>query len=430
MTASQAIQAIQATVWQGGQPGLARVTALLEALGRPDRALRFVHIAGTNGKGSTAALLDSILRQAGYRVGLYTSPYLQHFSERIRVNGQPIPDAALAALAERVLPLAEALPEPPTQFELITALALCWFAQQNCEIVVLETGLGGRLDATNVVEHPEVCVLTNIGLDHTRELGDTLPLIAAEKAGILKPGVPVVLYPVAEEAARVVEAACQDKGCPLIRPRPQDILVRGDGLDGQDFDYPPFRSLHLSLLGGHQRKNAAVVLETVLQLRKAGWLLPEEAVRIGMGSARWPGRFELLSRAPFFVLDGGHNPQCAQALAVQLRWYFPGQNVHFLLGVLADKDWKRVMEQLAPLAASFTVVTPNSPRALPAEELGAFLEPFGAPVTVCPSPAEGLAQVRKHLTREAVACCFGSLYLAGEIRSLFLTEPPFSPVFP
>ena len=419
MTASQAIQEIQSAAWQGGQPGLSRVTALLEALGRPDRNLRFIHIAGTNGKGSTAAMLSSNLEQAGYRTGLYTSPYLRHFSERMRVNGQPISEEDLADWAERVIPLARALPESPTQFELLTCLALCWFAQQTCDIVVLETGLGGRLDATNVIEAPEICVLTNIGLDHTRELGDTLTQIAKEKAGILKPGVPAVLYPVPQEADTVVEAACQRLGCPLIRPRPQDLLVHGDSLEGQDFNYPPFRDLHLSLLGGHQRNNAATVLETVLQLRRQGWNIPEEAVRSGLSAARWPGRFQLLRRAPCFVLDGGHNPQCAQALAVNLGQYFPGKKIHFLLGVLSDKDWTGVMDLLAPLAASFTAVSPNSPRALPARELGAYLERYGLPVTVCDSPAQGAAHLLSDLGKDEIVCCFGSLYLAGEILDLF-----------
>lgn len=418
MTGTEAIAHIQAVSWTGSKPGLERTQALLAALDHPERALKFIHIAGTNGKGSTAAMLAAVLRQAGYRTGLFTSPYLQRFHERMQVDGQPIPDMELGAVTEKVAPLAEAMVDRPTEFEMMTAVALQWFADRKCDIVVLETGLGGRLDATNVIERPEVCVITAIGLDHTAVLGDTLPLIAAEKAGILKPRVPVVLYEAPEEVAAVVRNACMEKNCPLAVADFSSIQVHRDELTGQVFDYGPWKGLRLSLLGGHQRKNAAVVLETVAQLRNQGWCLPDQVVYEGLAAARWQGRFEILRRSPIFLADGGHNPQCAEALAANLAHYFPGKPIRFLLGVLADKDWHTVMDTVAPFAGSFLTVTPNNPRALPAGELGAYLEKFGRPVTVCSSVKAGVEAVLADAGPDDVICSFGSLFLIGEVRTL------------
>lgn len=427
MTGEQAIQFIQSVSWQGGKPGLERIRALLEAMGHPERKCRYLHIAGTNGKGSTAAMLSCVLQKAGYRVGLFTSPYLQRFHERMQVNGNPIPDEELGEAAARLLPLAQALADPPTQFELMTCVAFQWFAHCGCDIVVLETGLGGRLDATNVIQHPEVCVITAIGLDHTDLLGDTLSRIAAEKAGILKPGVPTVLYRAQPEVDAVVEAACQERGCSLTRTRPEQLRVHADTIGGQHFDYPPFGGLKLSLLGGHQRQNAAVALETLLCLRRLGWSIPDSAVYEGLAATRWPGRFEILGRKPLFIADGGHNPQCAQALCANLTHYFHGRPIHFLLGVMADKDWPTVMDTVAPLAGSFTAVTPEHPRSLPAAELGAYLERYGKPVRVRATVAEGLSALLEASGPDDILCSFGSLFLTGQVRTLLTT--PSSALF-
>lgn len=420
MTGSQAIDFIHSISWQGSKPGLERTQALLEAMGRPDRKLKYIHIAGTNGKGSTAAMLSSVLQKAGYKVGLYTSPYLQRFHERMQVDGIPIPDSELGNVTERVAPFATAMEDRPTEFELMTCVALQWFADRGCDIVVLETGLGGRLDATNVIEKPEVCVITAIGLDHTEYLGSTLADIAREKAGILKPGVPVVLYQAPDEVTDVVKAACNEKHCPLTITRPHDIRVHSDTIRGQEFDYPPLLRIHLPLLGEHQRRNTAVAVDTLRWLDKLGWNISDKVAYEGLAAVQWPGRFEILRSAPLFIADGGHNPQCAEALATNLAYYFPGKPIHFLLGVMADKDWHTVMDTVAPLAASFTTVTPDNPRSLPAAQLGAYLERYGKPVTVCPSVEEGLRRILA-TGPEEVICSFGSLYLTGQVRTL-LTE--------
>lgn len=420
MTGTEAIEFIQSISWRGSKPGLERTQALLAAMGNPERRLKYIHIAGTNGKGSTAAMLSSVLQRAGYRVGLFTSPYLQRFHERMQVNGRPIPDEELGSTTARVVPLAKALTDRPTEFEMMTCVAFQWFADRRCDIVVLETGMGGRLDATNVIEHPEVCVITAIGLDHTRELGGTTALIAGEKAGILKPGAPVVLYEAPADVDEVIAAACARKGCPLTRTRPGTIRVHADSMEGQDFDYPPYGHLKLSLLGGHQRKNAAVAVETLLQLRTLGWDISDEAIREGLAAARWPGRFEILRREPLFIADGGHNPQCAEALAANLANYFPDKPIHLLLGVMADKDWHTVMDTVAPLAASFTTVTPDNPRSLDSRQLGRYLKKFGKPVTVCGDAAGGIASLLARVPADEVICSFGSLYLTGQVRTLLL----------
>lgn len=419
MTGAEAIQFIQSISWQGSKPGLERTTALLEAMGRPDRKLKYIHIAGTNGKGSTAAMLAYVLQAAGYRVGLFTSPYLQRFNERMQVDGVPIPDEVLGAVTERIAPLAIAMEDRPTEFELMTCVAFQWFADRGCDIVVLETGLGGRLDATNVIEKPEVCVITAIGLDHTQLLGNTLAEIAREKAGILKPGVPVVLYQAPNEVTAVVRSICREKHCPLTITRPHDIRVHFNTIRGQEFDYPPLLRIRLPLLGEHQRRNTAVVVDTLRWLDNLGWNISDKVVYKGLSAVQWPGRFEILRSAPLFIADGGHNPQCAEVLAANLAYYFPGKPIHFLLGVMADKDWHTVMDTVAPLAASFTTVKPNNPRSLSAAELGAYLKRYGKPVTVCSSVRAGLRRVLT-AAPEDVICSFGSLYLTGEVRTLLL----------
>lgn len=423
MTGTEAISRIQSVSWQGSRPGLERIQVLLSLLGHPENRLKFIHIAGTNGKGSTAAMLAAVLRQAGFRTGLFTSPYLQRFHERMQIDGIPISDEELGTVTEIAAPLAEGMTDPPTEFEMMTGVALQWFANRRCDIVVLETGLGGRLDATNAIPAPEVCVLTAIGLDHTAILGDTLPLIAREKAGIIKPNTPVVLYEAPSSVERVVAEVCEEQGCPLTVARFSSLQVHRDDLQGQCFDYGPWKDLHLSLLGSHQRRNAAVVLETISQLRKKGWSIPETALQKGLSLARWPGRFEILRSSPVFIADGGHNPQCAEALSANLTSYFPNTPIHFLLGVLSDKDWHTVMDVVAPLGSRFVTVTPDNPRALPAQTLGAYLERFGKPVTVCASVEEGLRTILAEAGPETVICSFGSLFLTGEVRTLMTEEP-------
>lgn len=418
MNVQQALDYINGTLWFGSKPGLSRVEALLDKLSRPQDRLKFVHIAGTNGKGSCAAMLASVLRAAGYRTGLYTSPYLFRFNERMQVNGQPIPDEALAALVTRIQPLADAMEDHPTEFELMTAAALCWFEQERCDIVVLEVGLGGRFDATNVIAAPEAAVIMNIGLDHTAILGDTVEQIAGEKAGIIKSGCETVLYQQQESVMDVIRQKCRETGASLHIADFSQLVSEFDSLEGQSFTYrgEPYA---LSLLGSHQLRNAATVLEAVEALRRRGWQLPQDAVEHGLYATVWPARFERVREEPCFIVDGGHNPQCARSVAENLLHYFPGQRRILLVGVLADKDYPALFAILNEAADEWICVTPDSDRALPAETLAAHLKQYGKPVTVCASIPEGVEAALAAAGEGGMACAVGSLYMAGAIRACF-----------
>lgn len=419
MTAEEAIKFIHERTWQGSKPGLSRTRELLGLMGEPQKNIPFIHIAGTNGKGSTAAMLSSVLRAAGYRTGLYTSPYISRFNERIQIDGAEIPSRALAELTEACAGHALSMEDRPTEFELVTAIAMEYFFRERCDVVVLETGLGGRLDSTNVIDSPLCSVITNIGLDHTRELGGTVEEIAWEKAGIIKPRCPVVIYDLPENIERVISRRCTETGSPLIKADFSALVSLEDGIEGQRFLYKEYPELFLPLLGRHQLKNAAVVLETVSLLRTLGYSLPDEAVKTGFAAALWPARFELVSRKPYFVVDGGHNPQCAEAVADNLLRYFPDKRAVLLMGVLGDKDYMSMARQLSPAAECFVTVTPDSPRALPAAELAGSLRTLGKPAYPCPNITQGIETAINMAGENGLVCSVGSLYFAGAVRSYF-----------
>ena len=403
----------------GSKPGLERVGALLETLGSPQKGMKFVHIAGNNGKGSCAAMAASILKAAGYKTGLYTSPYLYRFNERMQINGKQIPDEKLAEIVTRLKPAAEAMEDHPTVFELMTAAALLWYREEACDIVVLEVGLGGRFDATNIIDAPEAAVIMNIGLDHTEILGDTLEQIAFEKAGIIKPGTEAVLYQQGEGVTDVVRRRCEELGVALHIADFSQIQLEFDSIYGQSFTYKgnPYA---LPLLGAHQLKNAATVLELVEVLRARGWKLEQSDVEHGLYAVHWPGRFELLSEEPLFIVDGGHNPQCAQTVRDNLLRYFPDKRRILLLGVLADKDYPELTAILNEVADEYICITPLSPkRALPAKELANFLNRYNKPVAVCDTIRDGVSLALDRSDDKSVVCAVGSLYSVGEIRACF-----------
>ncbi|HNW04979.1 MAG TPA: folylpolyglutamate synthase/dihydrofolate synthase family protein [Oscillospiraceae bacterium] len=419
MDINQSISYLNSIDWRGSRLGLERMAALLARLGNPQSGLRYIHITGTNGKGSTAAMLESICRAAGYKTGLYTSPYINCFAERIRVAGENIPDEALCRLTERVRAASDAMPDHPTTFEMVTALGFLYFAEQACEIVVLEVGMGGELDATNVIPAPEAAVFTNIGLDHMEYLGGTAEVIAATKSKIVKPGCSAVSYQQTPSVRAVLEARCAETGADFTEADFSKLCPTASSLDGQTFDYGEETGVSIALLGEHQRRNAAVALETVGVLRKKGWDLPEEAVRKGMAQARWPARFEILSREPLFILDGGHNPQCMEALAACFEENLGGRKAVFLVGVMADKDWENMFAPIERIASEYVAVEPNNPRRLPARELAAFLSREGKPAAAVPDVREAVALALQKAGAEGVVCAAGSLFMAGEIRSCF-----------
>ena len=419
MTYEEALSYIHSICWKGSKLGLDRTRELLGKLNDPQKELKFIHIAGTNGKGSTAAMLSSILEEAGYRVGLYTSPFINRFNERMQVNHQPIPDEELAALTEYVRPHADAMADSPTEFELITALAMVWFARQKCDIVVLEVGMGGELDSTNIIDVPEAAVIAAMGLDHVKELGPTMADIARAKAGIIKEGGRVVSYGGNPEADEVIAAVCRARNASLCQPDFSAIVPGDFSLEGQTFSYKGWRGLRIPLVGAYQMNNAAVVLETVEVLRQRGWSVSDEAVRQGLADTRWPARFEVLRRDPVFIVDGGHNPHGIRATAESLRRLFPGRKITFVTGVMADKDVEHILGLIVPLADQFFTVRPDNPRAMDAGELARRIEAMGAKATACASVRDGVDRAIQAEGPHGVACALGSLCMSGEVRSCF-----------
>lgn len=419
MTAEEAMQFIHEKVWQGSKPGLSRTRELLSKMGEPHKRLRFIHIAGTNGKGSTSAMLASVLTKAGLTTGLYTSPYISAFSERMRINGKPITDSELAFITAFCAPFALEMEDRPTEFELVTAIAMEYFARGNCDVVVLETGLGGRLDSTNVIDAPLCSVITNIGLDHTRELGDTVEKIAAEKAGIIKKGCPTVVYELPKNIMGVISHRSREMSSSLTIADFNKIKTISDSRKGQVFSYKEFENLEIPLLGAHQLSNAAVALETIKVLRSQGIIISSDAIKLGLKSTEWPARFEIISERPFFVLDGGHNPQCAETVRDNLLKYFPDMKRVVLFGVLADKDYISQAELLNSAADVFVTITPQNPRALDAAVLAEKLKRFGKPVIACESTEQGIEVALKFAGEDGVVCSVGSLYSAGRVRAYF-----------
>ncbi len=409
MTYQEALTYIHSVNWTFCKPGLDRIETLCAGLGDPQKDLTFIHVAGTNGKGSFCAMTAGILTAAGYRTGLFTSPYIRRFNERMMVDGQEIADDVLADLTARVKPVADGMTDKPTEFELITAIAFLYFQQMGCDYVVLETGMGGRLDATNLIDNPILTVITGIGLDHTAYLGDTIEAIAGEKAGILKPGVPV-LYGGDDQAAPVIRARAEMLDAPYYRVDRTGLMVNDYSLDGTRFDYPPYTDLRLSLLGTYQPDNAAAVLTAVDLLRDAGLSIPESAVRQGLATVTWPGRFEILSRQPLVIFDGAHNAQGIAAAVSSIRHYFGDQKVYVLTGVLEDKDYRTIAGDLAGVAARTFVLTPDNPRALPGAEYAALLNGLGVPATAYDTVGEAYAAARTAAEDGTPLLCLGSLY--------------------
>lgn len=499
-----AIKSIHDICCFGSHLGLDRMTGLMKLLGNPQDELKFVHIAGSNGKGSAAAMLSSVLIAAGFKTGLYTSPHLVRYNERIKINGKDISDADYERAAETVCAKAAQMKDPPTEFEIITAMALFYFCEQNCDIVVLETGLGGRLDATNVISKAEVCMIMNIGLEHTEYLGDTIEKIAAEKAGIFKDGCTAVVYPAGRSVtevykekirglkdAKLVVADFDDVKVSKITGTDTEIRTIGSDLseneecelnDAQEnndceknrhngnlfqlFDWQNLKNLKINLLGTYQLKNAAVVLETVCELEKRGFDIPENAIREGLEKAYWPARMEIVRNNPLFIIDGAHNPQCTEALAENLGTMLGGKKAIFIFGALKDKQFEKTIEIVKPFAKEFICLTPDSDRALRAEytaeyinslrikEAGKYsdenadaaknadesnaeiintktLEDTGTTnveikadtesikARAFESTKEGMEAALKSAGDDGIIVSFGSLYLAGDVRESF-----------
>ncbi len=410
----------------GSRPGLDRIQRLLGLLGDPHLEIPVVHIGGTNGKGSVAAMMDSVLTTAGYKTGRYISPYLEEFTERISINGRPIPRGELVELvnlvAQKVGLMKEKGWEHPTEFEVVTALGFLYFAIHKVEILVLEVGLGGRCDATNVVPAPLVSVITNIGYDHMEQLGSTLPKIAAEKAGIIKPGKPVVTSRWPGEAWDVIARVCRERGCRLITIG-EDVRVkeRSPRPDGQEIDIQgietTYRNLWLPLLGYHQAVNAATAVAALELISTDEIRVGEDSIRKGLARTSWPGRVEVMKRKPLVVLDGAHNPQGAASLRATLDEHFPAQKRILVLGVLGDKMVRAMLEELVPGAERVITTEPPNPRALPARELAGLVAPLCPNTSAVESHEDAVVQALQWAKEDDLVLVAGSLYLVGTVRT-------------
>jgi len=421
---------------------LARMRELLDRLGNPHQAMPVIHVAGTKGKGSTAAMLGAVLSASGYRTGVFTSPHLDRLEERIAIDGQPCSAAELADLVDELLPAVEAMDEAagqydppedgPTYFELVTAMAMLHFARRKVEAAVLEVGLGGRLDSTNVCR-PLVSVITSISFDHTRQLGNTLESIAREKAGIVKPGVPVVSGVLDPAPRQVIREICRREACRLVElgvdfgfdyhpPRRLELAPATGTIDfwhkGQGGEHD-CRDLALSLLGHHQAANAAVALAVLAEVRQTGWRVPERAIRVGLAELEWPARLELVARRPAIVLDSAHNPASIEALTRVLDESFSAPRRLLVFATTHDKDVRGMLSRLLP-KFDHVILTRyvSNPRAVPPEELAAVAESIGRPCRVCRDPAHAWEQVSTLARPEDLICVTGSFFIVAEIRRL------------
>lgn len=422
MTYRESVDFLYGLQKHGIKPGLDTILALLSDLGHPELRYPSVHIGGTNGKGSTAAMAASMFQASGYRVGLYTSPHLVDFRERIRVNGEQIPEAKVVSLTEQIRAL-RATPHQPTFFEFTTALAFQYFAEECVDVAVIEVGLGGRFDATNVV-NPAAVVITNVALDHQQYLGNTVAAIASEKAGIIKRGVPVVVGRVCEEAWAVISQVAAQHDAPLYRLEdaftvegcsPELFTYRGIGTS-----YP---GLSCPLLGRHQLDNASCALAALEAASRCGLQVSEAAVREGLRAVRWEGRLEVIEIQPRILLDGAHNPSAAAALAGYLaEWCadHPGARLILVVGMMRDKDHQGFLEHLLPLVDEVIVTQANIPRAARAEELAEVIRVRGRGVHIRRDPCDALRWASELARPHDLVLVTGSLVLVGAIKASLL----------
>ncbi len=406
-----------ALVWD-----LRRIERLLERLGNPQNAARSVHVAGTKGKGSTAAMIASILKQAGYRVGLYTSPHLFSFTERIQADGQPIAEDAFASLIESLKPEVEAVNLGDigelTTFEILTALAFAYFREIGADYQVLETGLGGRLDATNVVK-PDVCVITSISFDHMDVLGDTLAKIAAEKAGIIKPGSTVVCSPQFPEAMAVIERTCRESGVRLVRVGTEVTWHKGDASpDGQSFRLEGLEreyGLKIPLLGEHQLENAAAAVAAVEVLAAMGAKVSTENIAAGLEQVHWPGRLQVLRREPGVIVDSAHNAYSVKKLGEALKQYFSYDRIILVLGVSSDKDVAGIVAEASSLTGEVIVCRSRHPRSVAPEMLRDEFSKHGVTPQVAESVASAMSLALAQAKSGDLICAAGSVFVIAEV---------------
>lgn len=415
------VKYINTPSWQQSRLGLERIRKLMYLLGNPQKKLRFIHVAGTNGKGSTCAYLSQILIESGYKTGQFTSPYIYEFSERIRINNKMISDEELADVTLRVKDAADKFAEDdhPTEFELMTAVAFVYFASQKCDIVVSEVGMGGRLDSTNVIEAEETVatVVTTVDYDHMQFLGDTLEKIAAEKAGIFKSGVPIISSQQKIEVKKVLEDKAKERGCKIYFSKNNDINIKKVDLSEdkllRNFEYKNVEYT-TKLIALYQPQNASIAIDTAKLIQDQFRQITNESIKNGIANTKWGARFEIISKRPMVILDGGHNIQGVHALIDSLTDVFDVKKFVFVMGVLADKDYEDMVKIVAPYAKKVYTITPPNPRKLFAEDLAKCFTKYGVDAIPCET-SDAISQAKKETSESDVIVAFGSLYSISKL---------------
>ncbi|WKY47329.1 folylpolyglutamate synthase/dihydrofolate synthase family protein [Eubacteriaceae bacterium ES3] len=425
MNVTEAISYIESTHKFGTRLGLESMTELLSAMDNPQKKLKFIHIAGTNGKGSTSTMTATILKEAGYKTGLFTSPFLEKFNERIQINNTPIDDKGLVSATEFVkerieIMLAQGQPHP-TEFEMVTAVGLQYFYQEQVDVVVLEVGMGGRLDATNIIDNPLAVVIMGISMDHTDYLGNTLGEIAFEKASIIKENSDVVVYPQEAEALKAIKDFAASKNAHVVYVNPADIEILDHHTGIQTLNYLGehlnLKSFDLQLLGSHQALNCLTALEVIALLKQKGYEISDDAITRALSTVVFPGRFEIFSESPVILIDGAHNSNGIQAFVKNMDLYFPNRNINLYFGMLEDKDIEESLTYLVPMAKNIHTLTPNSDRALPAREMAKLIkDTYQKAVTFHDTIKEAVDSIDLSDV-EAVNVFVGSLYMIGESRT-------------
>lgn len=429
MNYNEALEYIHGTYKFGSKLGLENIRELLRRLGNPQNEFKYVHVAGTNGKGSVTAMISNILHEGGYRVGTFVSPYLENFTERIQVDLKEISRQELAHITQRVKREVDGMVASgfnhPTEFEVVTAIGLLYFARERVDIAVVEVGLGGRLDATNVVDDPLISVITSIGFDHMDILGNTLGKIAYEKAGIIKEGRPVVSYPQLEEASDTIKRIAGERGSPLYEVSAEQVLPREVSLEGNRFDFRfedrVYKDLRLNLIGEHQLKNAATAITAIEIIRDFGVSIPRQAIYEGLLKTKWPGRLEKVHENPRVIIDGAHNGAGADALAHTMDTYFEGDEVILVLGILGDKEVEAIISRICPLARTVILTKPHNPRAMDPNKLAEKVLKYKDEVIIEPDIIKAIDKAMDLAKDKGMVLICGSLYLVGTARSYLVS---------
>jgi len=425
MNYNECIRYLEEEVGFGSVPGLERIQALCDKLGNPEKKLSVIHVAGTNGKGSAVAMLTSILQAAGYRVGTYTSPHLECYNERFIINGQQISDNDFAKeitlMKEICMELANEGQAVPTLFEIVTGAAFHYFAEQKIDVLVLEVGLGGKYDATNIIPAPLLSLIMSISIDHTDFLGDSIEKIASEKAGIIKKNCPVVLYSQSEMIYNIMWTKAQEMDAPFYCSHNTEIHISSQTLEGTVFslknDLLDMKDLELPLLGSYQIKNCITVLEACAVLQKSGLSLSEKAIRCGLKKARWAGRMEICGKEPLVLLDGAHNADGILQLANSIKTYFENRKVTLILGVLGDKEYNKMAEVILPHADTVILTEPHSERKLDVFSLARSISEYKGTIYMEKEIENAYEKALSITPPDGIVLCCGSLYMIGAMKT-------------